>query len=511
MEYSVDAEAATSAESTSSRIESAIPWRRWLRLCVSFPALMAVLLIAVALIGAESRLIDPDTWWHVTVGKEILKTHSWPTSDTYSFTARGAHWIAYEWLGDVFLALPARAAGLMGLVWLQKTVVVVLTLLIYLYAYLVCGNSKAACIAATVLLPLAPVTFTLRPQMFGYIFLLLTLICLQRFRQGHERVLWFLPPLFAIWANTHGTFVFGLFVIGVDWVTGLVDFRIGGLTGNRIPAPQRIKLLLAFLFCIFATLITPYGSQIAANPFEMATAQPLNIANIQEWQPLSLAFPAGVYVLCFAAVLFIAQVVLRFTFRLEEMILLLFGLYAACAHLRFAMIFVVFVVPVVAGILARWVPVYHPSKDKLLLNLAIMAVVVLGLVKFRPSERQLEAVVAADYPVHAVEYLREHPRPFGVFNEYGWGGYLIYKLGSTQPVFIDGRADLYEYSGVFPDYIVAALGQAGATNILARHNVRTCILNHTSALAALLRQSPDWKLVYSDDLSVIFDRVERRK
>jgi hypothetical protein len=88
---------------------------------------------------------------------------------------------------------------------------------------------------------------------------------------------------------------------------------------------------------------------------------------------------------------------------------------------------------------------------------------------------------------------------------------LIYKLGSTQPVFIDGRADLYEYSGVFPDYIVAALGQAGATNILARHNVRTCILNRTSALAALLRQSPDWKSVYSDDLSVIFDRVERRK
>jgi hypothetical protein len=347
--------------------------------------------------------------------------------------------------------------------------------------------------------------------MFGYIFLLLTLICLQRFRQGHEKALWFLPPLFAIWANTHGTFVFGLFVIGVDWITGLVNFRVGGLAGNRIPVPQRIKLLLAFLFCILATLITPYGSQIAANPFEMATAQPLNIANIQEWQPLSLAFPAGVFVLCFAAVLFVAQVVLRFTFRLEEMILLLFGLYAACAHLRFAMIFVVFVVPVVATILARWVPIYDPAKDKLLLNVAIMAVVVLGLIKFRPSERQLEAVVAADYPVHAVEYLREHPRPFGVFNEYGWGGYLIFKLGNSQPVFIDGRADLYEYSGVFPDYIVAALGQAGATNILARHNVRTCILNRSSALAALLRQSPDWKLVYSDDLSVIFDRVEPRK
>src|SRR3984893_9769453 len=147
MEYSVDTEPVTNAESTSPRIESAIPWWRWLRLCICFPTLMAVLLIAVALIGAESRLIDPDTWWHVTVGTEILKTHSWPTSDIYSFTARGAHWIEYEWLGDVFMALAAKG-GMVGVAWLQKTLVVLLTLLLYLYACLGFGYSNAACIAA---------------------------------------------------------------------------------------------------------------------------------------------------------------------------------------------------------------------------------------------------------------------------------------------------------------------------------------------------------------------------
>ncbi len=98
---------------------------------------MAVLLIAVALLGAEPRLIDPDTWWHVTVGEQILKTHSWPTSDAYSFTARGAPWIAYEWLGEVFMALAVKAGGLIGLAWFQKVVVIALTLLLYLYAYLV--------------------------------------------------------------------------------------------------------------------------------------------------------------------------------------------------------------------------------------------------------------------------------------------------------------------------------------------------------------------------------------
>jgi hypothetical protein len=503
MAYPTETDIASTADPAVSQTQATTSWR-WLRLAVSFPALMAVLLIAVALIGAESRLIDPDTWWHVAVGEQIFKTHTWPTSDTFSFTARGAHWIAYEWLGEVFLALPARAAGLVGLAWFQKAMVVVISLLIYFYSYLACGNSKAACIASGIVLPLAPVTFTLRPQMFGYIFLLLTLICLHYFRQGHDKALWFLPPLFVIWANTHGTFVFGLFVIGVYWITGLFNFRAGGLIAQKMPQPQRVKLLLTLMFCVLALLITPYGSQIAAYPFEMATAQPLNIANIQEWQPLS-AFPAGTYVLVFAIALFLAQIILRPSYKLEEIVLLMFALYAAVTHLRFAMIFVLFVAPVVARILAQRIPAYDPAKDKFLLNVAIIVLVLFALIKFRPSERGLENIVATTYPVHAVEYLREHPQPIGIFNDYGFGGYLILNL-PAQPVFIDGRADLYEYSGVFPDYMAAIVGQAPAMNILARHNVRTCLLYQNSALGALLAQSPAWKQVYSDDLSVIFMR-----
>jgi hypothetical protein len=509
MEYSTETEIASNA--VSAVPPSVVNWDwRSLRLAVSFPALMAVLLIAVALIGAEPRLIDPDTWWHVTVGEQILKTHTFPTADTYSFTARGAHWIAYEWLGDVFLALPARAAGLVGLAWFQKAMVVIFTLLLYFYAYLVSGNSKAACIASGIVLPIAPIAFTLRPQMFGFIFLLLTLICLQRFRQGSEKALWFLPPIFLLWANTHGTFMFGFLLIGIYWITGFVNFRAGGLTAERLPVPQRVKLLLVGLLCMFAILVTPYGSQIATNPLEIATAQPMMVANIEEWRPLSLADPLGKYVLLLALVLFLAQVILNLTYKLDEMVLLLFAMYSACAHVRFAMILVLFVAPIMAGILARWIPPYDPTKDKYLLNATIIALVVLAIIKFHPSKRSLEAAVASEYPVHAVEYLRAHPQPVGIFNEYTWGGYLISQLGAAQPVFIDGRADMYVYSGVFPDFMVATSGQALAMHILARHDIRSCLLSRTSALAALLAQSPKWEQVYSDDLSVIYVRSKER-
>jgi hypothetical protein len=204
-------------------------------------------------------------------------------------------------------------------------------------------------------------------------------------------------------------------------------------------------------------------------------------------------------------------VILRFSYTIEEMTLLLFAMYAAFAHLRFAMIFVLLTAPIVAANLARWVPPYDPSKEKYALNLTLISLVIAAFCIFRPSERSLQRLVAIDYPVYAVEYLREHPQPVPMFNEYGWGGYLISQLGPAQPVFIDGRADLYEYSGILPDYFVAASGQVAAIRVLARHDIRSCLLNRSSALAGLLDQSTDWKKVYSDDLSVIFIRLERTR
>jgi hypothetical protein len=482
------------------------PFWSSVRLAISFPALMAVLLVGVALIGAQDRLIDPDTWWHITVGEQILRTHSWPTTETYSFTAHGASSIAYEWLGEVFLALAARAGGLLGLALFQKAIVALVALLLYYYAYLRSGNAKAACIASSIVLPIAPVAFTLRPQMIGYVFLLVALILLERFRQGHIRALLFLPPLLVIWVNTHGTFVFGLFVIGLYWATGLLSFEIGGLTAERMPQRKRVQLLFSVLLCVLALLVTPYGSRIAAMPFELAANEPLSVANVQEWQPISLSTPLGQYFALFALALFLAQVLLRITYKLEDLAMLLFGAYVMCAHMRFAMIFVMFLTPIMAAILARWVPPYDPAKDRYLLNVALMALVVFALVRLRPTQQELESKVAKDYPVKAVEYLRQHPQPTGMFNEYGWGGYLIWQLGEEHKVFIDGRAEFYEYSGVLADYITISSAQPEALRVAARRNIQSFLINRASTLAILLSRSPDWQKVYADDLAVIFVR-----
>jgi len=476
------------------------------RKAASFPVLMGLILASSVLVAVPLRLPDPDTWWHIAVGQHILETHTWPTSDPYSFTAPGVHWIAYEWLGEAAMGFASRIGGLVGIEALYFSMVAILILLLYYYAYVRCGNWKAACVATGLLLPVAAVTFSLRPQLFGYIFLLVTLICLDRFRQGHSRSLWFLPPLFLIWVNTHGTFVFGLAAIGVYFASGLVSFQFGALVAEPWTRRQRNQLLFTSFLCCLAILVTPYGTELAAYPVLMATTQPLNVANVLEWQPLSFGLLIGKYLLALLLLFFLAHIFFPWKYRLQEMAMLLFAVYAACVHIRFVMLFAMIIVPILAVFLAKWVPSYDPSKERYAMNLLMIALILVSVAEFAPGRTKLAERVAKEFPVGAVQYLRQHPQPTGMFNDYFYGGYLIWQLGPQHKVFIDGRADLYEYSGVFQDYLDIIHLKRDTLPLLGKYGIQSCLTDRKGPLATLLAASPDWKQDYSDDLTAIFVR-----
>ena len=166
--------------------------------------MLGAFLVGRVFVQARAFVIDPDVWWHIRVGQNILSTHHWPTHDPFSFTVAGTPWLAYEWLGDVVIGSAERFAGVRGLDALLIILASAVMLALYYYATLRSGNSKAGFVSAGLLCSLAFASFNLRPQMFGYLFLVLTLILLEHFRRGKSWALWFLPPLFLIWINTHG-------------------------------------------------------------------------------------------------------------------------------------------------------------------------------------------------------------------------------------------------------------------------------------------------------------------
>lgn len=474
----------------------------------SFPMMLATALVGIVFVHARNFIVDPDLWWHIKVGETILSTHHWPTTDPYSFTVTGQPWLAYEWLGEVLLGAVNRIGGVPALDVLLMVLGSAIMLALYALMTVRSRNSKAAFVGATVLFLLASVSFSLRPQMLGYLFLILTLLALERFRQGKSQAVWLLPVIMLLWVNTHGSWIIGMGAIFVYWMSGLWEFEIGALQATPWTERERRTISFAFLLCMAVLPITPYGSRIAASPFEFAFSLPLNVTSISEWQSMPFSLPIGKLFLALVIGLVVIQVVRQFGWRLEELALYLFGTMMACLHVRFLLLFVPFFAPVLASMLARWVPRYDARKDKFALNIAMMLGICIGMIHYFPSRAKLYENVSKTFPVGAIEYMQAHSVPSPMFNDYGFGGFLILSDGPGRKVFIDGRADVYERGGVLADYLHIARLKPGALAMLRNYGIQSCLLQRDEPLSTVLSSLPNWKRIYTDNVSSLFVRVE---
>jgi hypothetical protein len=499
---SAGAGVASEADPAKSGQEPVALWQ----LVFSFPAMLGTLLVAIVYVVKRGFEVDPDFWWHLKSGEAILATHHWPTTDPYSFTVVGQRWMAYEWLGDVTFATFERIGGLRGLAFLMIALGAATMVALYILAAVRCGNSKAGFITSLALLVLVVPILSLRPQMFGYLFLILTLLALELFRQGKRGAVWFLPPLFLVWINTHGSWVLGLGTILVYWVSGLKEFRIGAIEARRWTPPERLRLALVFLLCVAVLPITPYGTRLVAFPFEVAGSYPISHAHVNEWLPMPFNLPGGKAFLVLALGLFALQIAFEFTWRLEDCALLFFGTFMAFLHIRFLLAFVPFCAPLLAIALARWVPRYERKKDLYLVNAALMLVFVVAMVRYFPTQSKIQETIANHFPVDAVQFMGLHSVPEPIFNSYGFGGYLIWSRGPQHKVFIDGRTEPYEERGVYSDYLKATLLEPGGFDVLRKYGIQSCVLEHNEPLANVLVDLPEWQRVYVDQNAAIFVR-----
>ena len=471
----------------------------------SFAAMLGMCLVARVFYALRSFNLDPDLWWHLKYGESILATHHWPTTETYSFTAVGQHWLAYEWLGDVLLAAVYRAGGLRGLGALLIILGSLFALALYYFTTTRCGNPKAGFLASAVLLNLVNM-FNLRPQMLGYLYLILTLIVLERFRQGKRGAIWLLPLLMLVWINTHGSWIIGLGTIGVYLASGLVSVRVGNLKTRRWSTLERRHLAMVLLLSFIAILITPYGTGPATYPFMVGSSVPISLNNIQEWQPMVFNLPGDKLFLGLLLGFLLVQVLLRPKWRLEELGLFLFFTVMACIHARFLSLFVAFFAPVFVVILARWIPKYDRAKEIYALNAAIILGILAAMVWYFPSRSDYTRIVDKNFPVAAVQYLNTHSVPGPMYNSYEFGGYLLWARGPEHKVFIDGRTEIYENAGILSDQVELLNLKPGSLAILQKYNIQSCLLFPGEALSTVLAALPDWQKVYEDDHAVLFVR-----
>ena len=209
----------------------------WWRAMAGFPALLGVALVTTVVIFANRSIADPDIWWHLRNAEELIRTGHFVRADAYSFTVHGTAWINHEWLGEFPYYLGWRCLGLRGLYLVMTLALSTIFLLLYRLACLRARDFKAAALACGLAIPLATVSFGPRTLLFGWIFLLLELLILETC-DSHGWRLWLLPPLFALWVNTHGSWLIGFALLIAFALAGCFNVQAGRIQSLRRSAAQ---------------------------------------------------------------------------------------------------------------------------------------------------------------------------------------------------------------------------------------------------------------------------------
>jgi hypothetical protein len=478
--------------------------RRALARIFSFPVMLASVVSFWVFVGAGYSVWDADIWWHLRNAEYLLAHHATPRVDIFSYTTNGHAWMNHEWLSEIPFFLAWRAGGLMGIYLTFVLLLVIIMLGIFYYAARESGNVKAAFVVTCFSLFLTVVSFGPRTILFGYILLLVLLLILSRFRNTGDAPLWVLPPLFCVWINTHGSWLLGMILLGIYIVSGLVEGSWGRIDAVRWTPQQLRRLLMATGASIAALFVNPFTYKLVFYPFNLAFVQKLNIAYVDEWASVDFNDARGKVVFILLAGIILGALFSRYRWKLHEFLLTGFALYAGLKHIRFLFLAAILLAPLLSKLLDEIVPPYRKEIDKPALNAAVMAILLtIGIYRF-PPRADLQSAVDTRFPAKAVAYIQENRLKGNFFHRYMWGGYLIYFCRDTK-TFVDGRTDIFEYTGVLKDYLdIEQL--KGSLGLLDKYDIRYALVPPDFPIAYLLKNHVGWKVLYQDDVAMIFER-----
>ncbi len=458
-----------------------------------------LVVLFLGLLAMTARNVtDPDIWWHLKTGKYITEHQSVPHADPFSFTRSGQPWIAHEWLTELLFFGVFRVSGWAGLILSASLVLCAAFFLLYFR----CRNQPF--VTGIVLLGGAWATAPLwgvRPQMLSFLLTSLWLLILERSEKNAKLLLWTLP-LTVLWVNLHAGFALGLALFGLFFVGELIEAILGDAANK--PYLRLRSLGLTLLVDLLLVPLNPNGVSMYTYP--IATLRSGAMQNyIAEWASPNFHRPEYWPFLFLLLAQIAAFMVFPRRIRPRNLVLLLVGTFAALASIRMIPLFVLVAAPLLAFSFQskgnHQSQPRSPRRNRLLLNAAIVLAMAgfttVRIVQVIGLQPQAEA---RQFPAGAARFLQLHGPGGRLFNHYDWGGYLIWKL--NDPVFIDGRADLYgeQFLKQFADtYELKRSWHA----TLDDWRIQTVIVPPDSALATGLRIAPGWRVAYEDSQAVV--------
>lgn len=519
---------------------------------------LIIILLAVIcfvfVLRVEAGRLDPDLGWHLRFGKDAMEGH-FQYTDSYTWTKFGEPWVNHEWGGDIFFWLIYSRFGYLPLLFIFSALPVLAFILIdRIY------NKKFTIIGLAVsffgLYSAEPVLMT-RLAMFAPIFLVILLWTLKKLPE--KKTYWIWIPLLWLWSILHGSWILGFIILGIYIMGEAASGKQSRLKPGALPTVIIFTALSAL-----AVLINPYGIGVWKEVLAYFGAGVFK-NYINEWLP---AYTYPVYwqylAMAGAAAAFLVAAVKKRLVSLP-LALIFFAIFFSAWQYKRNMIFIALVaVPVIsaglqaaakkiAAILPRLTGLSEHWNKKIGIGLTVYAVLALGMLL---SGQIVGLTIPGDiwqknnwaeqtFPTGAVNFLRQQlkERPAYlyhgyIFNEFWWGGYINYTLPEAL-VFLDGRGTatwlapngktmLEYYRAVkFDEGGLQTLENSPADYVLiekiysdyappdfvnrlifSKAQFKKILDDSPSRLELDLRKSKKWKLLFSDGIALLWERIK---
>ncbi|PWB67655.1 MAG: hypothetical protein C3F14_01555 [Deltaproteobacteria bacterium] len=533
-------------------------------------SLVTFVLLFLITIPLLTKIFTSDFGTHIAIGREIVQTRHIQDKEFLNYPSIGRYNPNGEWGFQVVLYLVYAAAGEYGVSFLCWAIVFGVFLAIHRSTVLRGAHPLLAVVAIFAFSGFLRIRIQPRPEIFTYLFISLTILIFSEYYFGERKKLIYLfPPLILLWANMHPTYLMGFILCGAfvanevvrdiwnrrfhwdrlkTWVIPPVAVGAAGLVLCGLN-PHGYNAILAPLH-----LISRGGAAGGSGGGQM-------LMSISELTPVK---GTGFYAYYKAAAMFAAVSLLLGAMgrRIYLLDLLLFTIAfkGAWDSARAVSMMGLFLSPgaslQLTGFLARaeeWfssgkteksrgVPPKEKGKQKARKSggegpgtaekgksrqagearaswkfLSIFAATVASLMLFGGvtlafSFGQLEygiGMTQHKFSFQAAEFLRKNPIPGKMFNFFDIGGFLDWQLYPQALTFIDGRTYNQE---VFMEHQAVTGAMPGWEEILRRHGVTYIVIKTIDSsgmilpILPVLANDPNWALVFSDGLFVVFVR-----
>ena len=455
---------------------------------------------AYYLLNAPLLVGHYDLGWHLAAGDLIRERGSIPFHDPWSFTSGGKQWFNLSWLWDVFASVLFQYTNFTGLMLFAVAcgaVIVGYLTSICLSSgaspIAVCISVLSACLLYPAFVAFPNIYLAASPNMSTMLFCVIFYgECLKRTRR-----VFLLPAIMLLWANLHGGFLLGLFIIGIFGGVALLrrdlaNFRVYSLVGAG---------------CFIATFINPLGWHIYEGL--TSTLGSFVQAYITEWWPyyrnikIPGSIPGIVYILMFVALELRYRDFEPVEPRLLSWLFLFLGLY----QFRYMSFFFIFSTIPLALHLDRLLP-KRPDNFALQRSLLVAGIVTacalpLVYMQIDPALGLPQMLSEQD-----VLYLETHFPHARLLNHWNLGGILIFRDRGAIPVFVDGRASTAYPDTLLRDYF--KLGQSEANEaawdtVLKKYQIDTVLwIRAHEELRRFLVDKRGWKEAYTGMYSSIY-------